>query len=270
MNWEKIQAAKNTIVVGGQLFFERVLNGLDDVGIDTKNPAQLLLALKRIGAAKLEEYFGVGKKDASGASQRGRIPVVPSDIVEKLQGKQQVLKDKISEKNSLDGVKVVIGTTDVHEYGKEIVSAGLIEAGAKVFDLGTGVEPEEVAEAVIETASHFIAISTFNGIALTFGRKLMETLRQHDLKTSVFMGGKLNENQEGGMLAVDVTDDLQKLGIICCSTADGLIDVIKGLMKAVKLIKMGMPVKADEIKELAKIAYRSTGVQSSLEHTIRH
>jgi len=46
--------------------------------------------------------------------------------------------------------------------------------------------------------------------------------------------------------------------------------VIKGLMKAVKLIKMGMPVKADEIKELAKIAYRSTGVQSSLEHTIRH
>jgi methylmalonyl-CoA mutase cobalamin-binding subunit len=270
MNWEKIQAEKNRIVIGGQLFFERVLDGLDDIGIDTKNPAQLLLALKRIGAARLEEHFGVGKKDASGVSTRGRIPVAPTNIVEKLQGRQQELKDRISEKNSLDGVKVVIGTTDVHEYGKEIVSSGLIEAGAKVFDLGTGVEPQEVAEAVIETASHFVAISTFNGIALTFGRNLMETLRQHDLKTPVFMGGKLNENQEGGMLAVDVVDDLRKLGVICCSTADDLIDVIKGLIKTARMIKMGIPVKPDEITELAKIAYRDTGARSSPEHTISH
>lgn len=226
MNWEKIECEKDKLVIGGQIFFERVMNGLDDMGIDIKNPCELFMSLKEIGAARLEEYFGVGKKDPY--AMRGRIPLRPTDIVWTINNKEKKVSKNIKNlKNSLENVKIVLGATDVHEFGKEIVKAVLLKAGAKVFDLGSSVEPQEVIDTTIETESQFVIMSTFNGIALSYAKSLCELLEQNNLKPTFFMGGLLNENMDGGGLAVDVSDKLKDLGVICSNDVNTLIDEIR-------------------------------------------
>lgn len=226
INWEKIESEKDKLVIGGQIFFERVMNGLDDMGIDIKNPCELFASLKEIGAARLEEYFGVGKKDPY--AMRGRIPVRPTDIVWTINDKEKRISGSIENlQKSLQDVKIVIGSTDVHEFGKEIVKSILLKAGAKIFDLGTSVEPHEVIDTIIETESKFVIMSTFNGIALSYAKNLCELLKENNLKTTFFMGGLLNENMDGGGLAVDVSDKLKDLGVICSNDVNLLIDEIK-------------------------------------------
>jgi methylmalonyl-CoA mutase cobalamin-binding subunit len=89
------------------------------------------------------------------------------------------------------------------------------------------VGSQEVVERTIETASQFIAISTYSGIALSYARRLLESLESHHLSVPIFMGGLLKENQGDDVLAVDVSKQLKGLGIICCSSADQILREIK-------------------------------------------
>lgn len=226
INWDRILEEKEKLLAGGRVFFERILNALDEVGIDIHNSAELLLALKRTGAAILEEYFGAGEKDDS--TVRKRVPILPTDILKAMSQQQRALLGKIrDEGQSLSGVKVVAASTDVHEFGKQLVAFVLREAGAEVYDIGTGVDPKEVVKTTIETGSQFIAISTYSGIALSYARKLLGSLESHNLAMPIFMGGLLKENQKGDVLAVDVRKQLKGLGIICCSSADQILQEIK-------------------------------------------
>ncbi|WP_301860938.1 cobalamin-dependent protein [uncultured Megasphaera sp.] len=223
---EKMEVQKERLVIGGQIFFERVLNGLDDMGIDIRNPNELFLALKAMGPATLEEHFGAGKKDSH--AMRGRIPIKPTDIVWTIgQKKEQICRNIPGLEHSLDGVNAIVACTDVHEFGKEIVKAILLKAGMHVFDLGANVSPQELADAVIETGSSFILISTFNGIALTYAKDVLDCLKRNDLSACVIMGGLLNENKDGQALPVEVHEELTKLGIICSNQAEDIIDSIK-------------------------------------------
>lgn len=120
LNREKLEADSDELVEGGKVFFERVMNGLDDIGVDTSSPCELFMALKNLGAY---------------------------------------------------------------------------------------VEPREIADTLIETGSHIILISTFNGIALTYAREVLGCLKKANLKAIVIMGGLLNENMPGEELPVDVEEN---------------------------------------------------------------
>ena len=127
----------------------------------------------------------------------------------------------------MTGTRLVICSTDVHEFGKNIVGSVLKKAGATVHDIGTDASPEEIAETAIETDSQYIVVSTFNGVAKTFARKLLETMSKYQLDVPVFMGGLLNENREDGNLPVDVTEDLKQMGIICTKKAEEIVEIMK-------------------------------------------
>lgn len=224
---KKLEAQRDILLAGGKVFFERLMNGLDDISVDTKNPCEMFLALKAMGPAKMEELYGAGKEDPK--AMRGHIPIKPTDIVWNIGQRRDEICNKIENlENSLTGVNAVVGATDVHEFGKEIVKAVLLEAGANVFDLGANVAPDEVVDTVVETGSKFVLISTFNGIALTYGQTLLDGLKKKNLgDTVVIMGGLLNENMKGESLPVQVDDKLSDLGIICSADADKLVDIIK-------------------------------------------
>jgi methylmalonyl-CoA mutase cobalamin-binding domain/chain len=223
---EKMTAEKDTLIKGGKVFFERVMNGLDELGIDTRNPNELFMALKALGPARLEEHFGAGQADPN--AMRGHIPIKPTDIVWTIgQKKDQICKNIGGLEHSLDNVNAIVGATDVHEFGKEIVKAVLLKAGMHIFDLGANVEPQEIVDTAIETESKFILISTFNGIALTYGKTLLDCLKKAGLHEVVIMGGLLNENMDGESLPVDVTDKLEGIGVYCSKNADELVDMIK-------------------------------------------
>lgn len=226
INWERITAQKEKNLIAGQIFFERVMNALDDSGIDIAHPGEVFLAVKRLGAAKMEECFGSGKKDSF--ALRNRIPVSPTGVIKEIQQKQAAAKRKIQgQGKALEHVKVVVASTDVHEFAKQIVVSVLKETGAEVYDLGSSVSPREIIEAVVETNSQFIAISTYNGIALTYAKELFDAFKEYKVNTPIIMGGLLNENQDGNSLAVDVRETLQEMGIVCCISADMIVTAIQ-------------------------------------------
>jgi len=227
-NWDRITALEQKLVTGADVFFDRTLEGLDSMGIDIKNPAELMLSMKKLGPAYLEEHFGAGMM-----TDKGRKPVWPTDMTRRISRIREESLQKIS-KDSLDGTTAVVSSTDVHEFGKEVVKDVLTTAGAKVYDLGTDVSPEEIAETAVETDAAYICVSTYNGIALTFARRLLEVLSKNQVSCPVFMGGMLNETQENGSLPVDVTGKLKDLGVICTKTADEIVDVMKRLNQQAK------------------------------------
>jgi methylmalonyl-CoA mutase cobalamin-binding domain/chain len=229
MDWNKIEAERDILIACGNVFFERVMNGLDDLGIDTKHPGEIFAALKAIGATQLETKFGVGKKDKT--AMRGREPVKPTDIIKTLQDKQKkIFLGTGNVERELENRKVLLGSTDIHEYGKEMVKALLNVAGATIFDLGTYITVPEIIENVLETESKVVVISTYNGIALSFAKELTKELKENGMEdVLVIMGGLINENKDGSMIAVDVTEDVKSLGVNCDNDMQTIVSKIKSV-----------------------------------------
>lgn len=228
IDWNKIESDKNLLIACGKIFFERVMSGLDDLGVDITHAGQIFGALKAIGVEQLEENFGVGEADK--LAMRGRNPVRPTNIVMTIIKKQEDICHKIeSIDNSLKGYRVVVGSTDVHEFGKEIVKNVLIKSGATVFDLGSNVSAQEIFDTLIETESKYIVMSTFNGIALSYATEVVEGLKSRGLDARLIMGGLLNECKDGSDLPIDVSEELRNMGVNCDNVAENLIEVIRSV-----------------------------------------
>ncbi|MCQ1530686.1 cobalamin-dependent protein [Lutispora saccharofermentans] len=231
IDWSRIEAERDILLACGRVFFERVMNGLEDLGVDIKHPGEVFAALKAIGAEQLEVNFGVGKKEK--AAMRGREPVKPTDIVKTLQDKQRKVFASIGHiDRELESMKVLVGTTDIHDYGKEMIKSMLNVAGADVFDLGTYVTAQEIIENLMETESKVVVISTYNGIALSFAKELVKLLNKNGMDDVVIMmGGLLNENMDGSMLAADVTEEVKALGINCDNLMETIVPTVKKIYK---------------------------------------
>jgi methylmalonyl-CoA mutase cobalamin-binding subunit len=89
-------------------------------------------------------------------------------------------------------LRACIATTDVHEYGKILVETVLRELGVIITDGGTSTDPNDLAELAQSARADFIALSSYNGVALQFVTDLKAELRQRKIELPVFVGGKLN------------------------------------------------------------------------------
>ena len=228
IDWDKVNADAEILVTGGNVFFERVMNALDDMGVDLNHAGEIVAVLKAIGPAQLEEAFGSGKRDKN--AMRGRIPVKPTSIVQTI---TKIEDDAIAKQSftagdgPLAGITAVVGSTDVHEFGKEVIRNYLRKAGAQVFDLGTSVAISEIIDNLIETGSKVLCMSTYNGMAYSFARDLLKALKENGLEdTHVLMGGRLNEAMDGSDVPIDVTDKLTAMGINTDNNIDTIAQVI--------------------------------------------
>lgn len=224
IDYEKVQSEADILVTCGNVFFERVLNGLDDMHIDINHAGEVLAALKAIGVDQLETNFGVGLKKEN--VMRGRVPVRPTSIVQIINLQQDEVMGKIKnlDDKPLTGINIVVGATDVHEFGKEICKNILATAGANVFDLGATISIDELADSVIETESKAVLVSTYNGIALSFAKDMLKKFDEENIHVPIVMGGRLNENMEGSELPVDVSKEIAALGINADNDAETLVD----------------------------------------------
>lgn len=226
INWDMVQAEVEILATCGTIFFERTLNALDDMRVDITHPGELLALLKCIRPEQLEIAFGVGKSDRK--AMRGRIPVRPTNIIKTINERTGSLIKHMEgvERKALSGINVIVGSTDVHEFGKEICKSIILEAGGTVFDLGSTVSTEEIVDAIRETESKVILISTFNGIALTYAKELMDVFKINGITAKVIMGGLINETQDGSDLPLDVSEEVAALGINCSNQAECLVDYV--------------------------------------------
>lgn len=226
INWAKVDAETDVYLTAGNLFFERMMNGLDDLGIDVEHAGEVMAALKAIGPKQLEDKFGVGHRERDGL--RERVAVRPTDMTKNLNDKKKTALGNIGDvSKKLEGMKVIVGATDIHDYGKEIVKTIVAKAGAIVFDLGNYVTPDEIIETVIETEAKAVVIGTYNGIALSYAKEVVTKLDKAGLDAKLVMGGLLNENLNGKSLAEDVSDRVRALGVNCDNNIDLTVDIIE-------------------------------------------
>jgi methylmalonyl-CoA mutase cobalamin-binding domain/chain len=228
VDWAQIEALRDRLVRGGKAFFEAAIGGLAGAGIDTRDPAQLLLVLKRLGSTRCEELFGAG--EAEPEFPRGRRPVLETDLVRKTMEERERLLVELQgrrEEEAIRGMKVLVTSTDVHEFAEFLLSSTLTAVGTEVIDFGVNRDPEDIVKAVIETDADAVVITTHNGVARAFGQRLMEELGAAGVgDVAVFMGGVLNEDVAGSDIPIDVSADLNANGIATPGTIDRLVDAL--------------------------------------------
>ncbi len=235
VDWGRIEAMRDELARGGRAFFEAAIKGLDGAGIDVRDPAQLLLVLKRLGSTRCEELFGAGEPDPE--FPRGRRPVLETDLVRSTMEERERLLVELQnrrEEETIRGMKVLVTSTDVHEFAEFLLSSTLAAVGTEVIDFGINRDPEDIVKAVIETDADAVVITTHNGVARSFGQRLMEELRSTgSAEVPVFMGGVLNEDVEGSDIPIDVRADLNATGIETPGTIDALVDALIDRRRAV-------------------------------------
>jgi len=223
IDWRPVYALRDTILAGGRTVYRNMLDGLELLGVDVRDPLQLLVATKRLGAIAIERAFGAGEEDPS--YLRGRRPVVPTDTFERAVSRRQKVLDSLRlmvPRPRLSGLRVVTASGDIHEYGLYVVVGVLDELGCEVIDLGTSVDNETVAAAAAESAADAIALSTYNGFAASLTGDLMQRLRQRGIHPRVYVGGRLTEDI-GTAKSVDVSAKITQAGAIPCASVEQMI-----------------------------------------------
>ena len=200
---------------------------MPELGVDITDPVQTTLALRRLGAAKLEELFHPGERDSS--LPNGISPFVPTELMRmSVNSRDEALKKVYSEQlaDVIRGRKIVVGSTDWHAFALYVISSVFENLGAKVINGGVDLDPEEVLELAAEAATPYIIMTTHNGLCLDYGTHLMEVAKQRNQQVEVFMGGRLNAIVEGSKEPIDVSDRLIKLGISPCKEMSEVIKKI--------------------------------------------
>jgi methylmalonyl-CoA mutase cobalamin-binding subunit len=227
---EDVDPIADRIVAGGRRFKENVLAGFQEAGIDIKNPFEMLLAIRRVGSKRLEELFGPGV--LAPGRLRGRAPVSPSHSIEQLEEMGEGLVARMSgisrQRIESAGLRACIATTDVHEYGKILIETVLGKLGVTIVDGGTSTDPNDLALHLQTTGADFVALSSYNGVALDFVSDLKRDLGKLGISVPIFVGGKLNRVPDGSntSLPVDISNELAAAGAIVCPGVETMLERI--------------------------------------------
>lgn len=217
------------LVDGAQAFYDNLLNGFGESGIDTGNPVEMFLAIRRLGGRRLENWYGPGRPDKLLGR---RVPVVMSDTVREIDQAASVQirhareagADRLREMK----LKLVVATTDVHEHSKRLLEQVFSSLGLAVVDGGISVDPDELSGIAESSGADVIALCTYNGVALAYFERLRDELKERGMNLPVLVGGQLNQipRDTQSSLPVDVTQELRDRGAIVCPS---LVDAVPAL-----------------------------------------
>jgi methylmalonyl-CoA mutase cobalamin-binding subunit len=233
VSFGQVDRDAEALVEGARVFASRVLNGLDEAGIDTTDPAALMIALRRIGPGRLEALFGPGAPDPAG--WRGRGAIVPAEWVEELRhaagGWVERAPAEVRAHLRASGLKVCVGASDVHEHGKMLIGQVLAELGLDVIDGGTSADPGDLVARAIAGGADVVAVSTYNGIALRYAREVRDAMAGTGVTLPLCIGGRLNQvpDDSNSGLPVDVAGEIEALGVLACPTPERLIALLDRL-----------------------------------------
>lgn len=233
INWAHLDAIKESLLHHGRRFFERLMEGLATYGIDMEDPLQLLLGVRRLGAVRIEKEFGdVSQRDLVLNQGHEKTALELQRFV--TDTAQDFMKERDQLRRHFTGVglvksvtdRVVVASTDVHEYAINLIADSFASLGRDVVVGGISVDPDELADLALEIDATAVLVSTHNGMALTYGQRLLKELADRELSPVVVFGGTLNQDFDGLDTPVDVSAQLRKLGIRICRDVKDLFDVL--------------------------------------------
>lgn len=227
---ELAQQLAGEMIFGALTFKNNVLNGFALASINILDPFEMLLGLKRVGGKKLEQLFGPGPLDET--APRGRTPLIASTIIDEI---NHLARHHLNKVNADDkrlvrqrNLKVITATTDVHEHGKLLLDTAFNSLGIVVIDGGVSTDADALAALAHKHGADVIAISTYNGVALSFAKSLETKLNKFDVKLPVIFGGRLNQipDTSNTSLPVDVSEDIKSTGAFVCEKLEDAIPLL--------------------------------------------
>jgi len=227
-NWEQLEFQSKALIKNGNRFFENLVNGLAEAGVDVRDPLQLLVAVRRLGPSGIERRFGVGTPTEDPLFD-GYEPLVPTDVLKDFLNERAKIRKSVRPAKWVlnKSHKPVIASSDVHEIGMRLVIDAVESLDIKPVIGTVGIDPDELAELALQEQATAILVSTHNGMALSYAEKLLAELASRSLDVQVIFGGRLNQEIEGQDMPVDVTENLQALGIDVCFDLRDLAQLIK-------------------------------------------
>ncbi len=198
----------------GKRIFNDALSYLQESGVDTKDAVQMLYVLKSLGPRAFEDTLNPSAK--KGTAPAGESLTIPNDIFTKTLEQVNIWTPyfrsrEVTEK--LSGRRVLLASTDVHEHGLLLIDKLLQQSGCHAVNIGAERNPDEVVLAAVRSDAEIVFISTHNGMALEYARNLLDEMEEQNVSIPVCMGGVLNQNTEEGTVPVEVSSDLERLGI---------------------------------------------------------
>ncbi len=213
MDFSNLEKMRDVMVEQGKLFFNNVLSGFKEAGIDIEDPLEMIMTLKNFNPTKFEQTF----HSTSFQAEHGEIkPFYPTEM-----GRQTFkMRDEIIEnlqkagfKGSLKDKKIVVASGDAHTYGLILVEGVLTEMGASVVNGGVDMAAADMLDLADEEGVRLIGISCHNGQALDYGRQILQLAKEREKEYWIFMGGKLNAILPGHSEPVEIDHVLKEMGI---------------------------------------------------------
>jgi methylmalonyl-CoA mutase cobalamin-binding subunit len=226
-NWDHIDAISDRMIEGGTRFYENIMQGLEELGVDMGDPMQLLLTIRRMGAQAIENQWGVGELPTSDAEIYE--PEIPTDTFLDFVERRNRVKTIFGAngKKPKDAIQLVVGSTDIHEYAMFLIIEGLQQVGIQPIVAGTSVDPDEFADLALEAGASAILISTHNGMALTYAQQLQKECADRGLELKIAMGGTLNQDVEGLNAPIDVKEQLKEIGVVVCTDVTDILNLLQ-------------------------------------------
>ena len=185
----------------------------------------MLLAIRRLGPRRIEAEFGPGPL----AGPR-RSPEIRAEWARELDEMAEawVAAQKTP---ATAGLRVCIGTSDVHEHGKYLVERALEGLGVETLDGGVSVDPAVLVDRALAQGADVLAVSTYNGVARRYVTEVLAALQARGATLPVLVGGKLNEvpKDSNTGLPVDVSAEIGALGAMPCAGLDDMAEALKAL-----------------------------------------
>ena len=232
IDFEKVDLKVEQLSQAARQFYDNLMQGFVNGGFNTKDAFEMLLAIRRIGARKLEQLYGPGEVHQT---TRRRIPVVQSDAEREMEHQIEThlsyVDASMRAQIAAGGLIVLTASTDVHEHAKRLIEGLLNQLGVDIVDGGVSAETHEIAHLAETSKCTLIALSTYNGVALTYFKRLHDELVERGLETPVIIGGQLSEIPEKSTdsLPIDVSEELSTAGAFPCRSVQDMMPVLADL-----------------------------------------
>ena len=198
IDWTTMDEIVDYLKREGKLFFENTMNVLEEAGINTKDPLEIFMTLKKMNPNRFEKTFH-HRVDENGNLNPKYPTVLGRQTVELREEIVADVKARGIEEEALKGKKVAVVSGDGHTYGLIVVDSVLSAMGAEVINGGVDVDPPTALDLADEEGVKYIGISVHNGQGLDYAEQILDLAAKRGREYHIFMGGKLNAILPGGL-----------------------------------------------------------------------
>jgi methylmalonyl-CoA mutase cobalamin-binding subunit len=215
-DWSRLERLGSVTAAFAGEFRDRALAVLEGDGVDVRDAAQVLLAMRRTTMSELER-----RVDLTAPAEIAVLEPWKASHVRRLADRLTHTAPR------LDGLRVVLAVLEVHDLVRDALARVLPAAGAEVILLGSNTPIAGIVRAATEEDADAIVVGVYNGNALALGGQIADGAQRERWRGRIYMGGILNQDTGQG-LPIDARPALAGLGVRCVDSVDELLGLLAG------------------------------------------